>query len=329
MKIMSSRYERRREREPEADERTQRAISPGPPRKRSRTDTELSGSRSVYQRPKSPSSNPHTSIPRGPDATTHYKPPEAPTPSVRPQQDDRSKPSPRLHKTPQNPFPAQTSASPPIDHKDNHTPTPAAPSKISSALATLSSSTVLSSMLLRTDGAENPQRDTNTVSQSPAPTPVPASASGVSAAQFDLAKLHSLSQALQNRGPTSAAPTNDNGNGHPPKQAALTAEPRQTHMIPPERSSPPLVRYLALLVRSATDCPRRRRHLTLIGSMSVLCTMRENFANDVLQRALARVNVLSTLVDIGGRASDHILITPIMGTGRQCTFRGDALGLLC
>jgi len=313
---MSSRYERRREREFEADERTQRSISPGPPRKRPRTDTELSGSRSVYQRPKSPSPNLHTSNPRGPDATTNYKPPEAPTPSVRPQQDDRSKPSPRLHRTPQNSFPAQTSASPPLDHKDNHTPASAPPSKISSALATLSSSTVLSSMLLRTDGAENPQRDTNSISQSPAPAPVPASASGVSAAQFDLAKLHSLSQALQNRGPTPAAPANDSGNAHPPKPAALTTEPRQTHPIPPERSSSSLVRYLVLFVRSTADCPRRKRHLKIIGSMSVLCIMRENFVNDVLQRALARVNDPSTLVDIGGRALDHILITPIMGTGR-------------
>lgn len=243
MKIMSSRYERRRERDSEPDERTQRSISPGPPRKRSRTDAEPSGSRLVYQRPRSPSPQPQPSTPRHPAATTHHKPPETLTPSVRPNQDDRNKLSPRLQKTAQNSFSSQTSTTPPRDHKDssNHTSTSKAPLKISSALATLSSSTALSSMLLRTDGAEIPQRATNPISQSPAPAPVPASSSSASATQFDLAKLHSLSQALQSHGPISANST-DGNSAHISKPAIPATEPRSTHPMTAERSSSLLVR---------------------------------------------------------------------------------------
>ena len=247
MKIMSSRYERRREREPEPDEGIQRSISPGPPRKRSRTDVEPPGSRSVYQRPRSPSPNPHPPTPSYPTAAGR-EPPQTSTPSVKSHQDDRNQLSPRLHKTPQNSFSTQTSTSPPRDHRDssNHTPTSNAPLKISSALATLSSSTALSSILSRTDGAENPQRATNPISQSPAPAPVSASTSGMSATQFDLAKLHSLSQALQNHGPMSGTPTNGNGSAHISKPAVLATEPRPTHPTAAERSSSSLVRCPAL-----------------------------------------------------------------------------------
>lgn len=244
MKIMSSRYERRRERESEPDERTQRSISPGPPRKRSRTDAEQPGTRTVYQRPRSPSPNPHPSTPSYPTAVVHHKPPETPAPTVKSYQDDRNKLSPRLHKTPQNSFSTQTSTSPPRDPKDssNHTPTPNAPLKISSALATLSSSTALSSILSRTDGTENPQRATKSISQSPAPAPVSASTLDMSSTPFDLAKLHSLSQALQNHGTMPTTPTNGNGNAHIPKPAVLAAEPRPTHPTVAERSSSSLVR---------------------------------------------------------------------------------------
>ncbi|KAF9788088.1 hypothetical protein BJ322DRAFT_1046927 [Thelephora terrestris] len=239
VKIMSSRYERRRERDSEPDERTQRSISPGPPRKRSRTDAEQPGSRLVYQRPRSPSPQPQPSTPRYPAATTQHKPSETPTPSVRPHQDDRNKLSPRLQKTAQNSFSSQTSTTPPRDHKNssNHTPAPQAPLKLSSALATLSSSTALSSMLSRTDGAENSQRATNSISQSPTRAPAPKPTLGASATQFDLAKLHSLSQALQNHGSISAPSTDGNGNAHIPKQAVSATEPRSTHPMATERSS--------------------------------------------------------------------------------------------
>jgi hypothetical protein len=241
---MSSRYERRRERESEPDERVQRSVSPGPPRKKSRTDVEPSGSRSVYQRPRSPSPDPHPSTPSYPTTAGHHKPPETPTPTVKSHQDDHNKLSPRLHKTPQNSFSTQTSTSPPRDHKDssNNTSTPNAPLKISSALATLSSSTALSSILSRTDGAENPQRATNSISQSPAPAPVSASTLDMSATQFDLAKLHSLSQALQNHGTLPTTPTNGNGNANIQKPAVLATEPRPTHPTVAERSSSSLVR---------------------------------------------------------------------------------------
>ena len=319
MKIMSSRYERRREREPEPDEKIQRSISPGPPRKRSRTDVETSSSRLVYQRPRSPSPNPHPPTASYPTAAGHRKPPETPTPSVKAHQDDRNKLSPRLHKTPQNSFSTQTSTPPPRDRKDssNQKPTPNAPLKISSALATLSSSTAFSSILSRTDGAENPQRAKNSISQGPASASVSASTLGVSAAQFDLAKLHSLSQALQNHGPMSASPTNGNGNAHIPKPAVLATEPRPTHPTAAERSSSSVVRFMVLCFnRLVVDCLRRRRHLILIGSMSALCTMKENLANDVLQQVLARVNDPYTVVDIGRRVLDHIPIILTMGIGR-------------
>lgn len=329
---MSSRYERRREREPEPDERIQRPISPGPPRKRPRTDTEPSSSRSVYQRPRSPSPNSHPSTPSYPTAAGHHKPPEKPTPSLNSHQDDRNKLSPSLHKTPQTSFSTQTPTTPPRDHQDtsNHTPAPNAPLKISSALATLSSSTALSSILSRTDGAENPRRATNPISRSPAPAPASTSTLGLSATQFDLAKLHSLSQALQNHGSISVTPTNGNGNGHIPKPAVLATEPRPTHPTAAERSSSSLVCHQNLCsMRPVVDCLRWRRRLTLIGSMSVLCTMKGNLTNDVLQQALARVNDPCIAVDTGRRSLDHIPITLTMGTGRYHTFPGGVLGLQC
>lgn len=242
MKIMSARYERRRERDSEPDERIQKSISPGPPRKRSRPDVDPTSSRSVYQRPRSPSPKPHPSTPRYPAAASQ-KPPQIPTPSIRSHQDDRYKSSPRLPKTPQSSFSTQPSTSAPKDPQDspNHTSKPNAPLKISSALATLSSSTALSSILSRTDGAEPPQRTTNTVSQSPAPVPVSASVLGMSAKQFDLAKLQSLSQALQNHGTISAASTNGNSDPHTSKPAGVPTEPRSTHPIAAERSTSSLV----------------------------------------------------------------------------------------
>lgn len=310
---MSSRYERRRERDSEPDERIQRSISPGPPRKRSRTDAEQPSSRSVYQRPRSPSPSPHPSTPSYPAAANHHKPSETPTPNAKSHQDDRNKLSPKLRKTPQNTFATQTTTSPPRDHKDS----PNAPLKISSALATLSSSTALSSILSRTDGAENPQRATNSLSQSPAPASKEAPALGMSATQFDLAKLHSLSQALQNHGPMSATPSNGNSNAHVQKPTVLATEPRATHPTTAERSSSSLVRCLTLCFkRSAIDCLRRRRHLILIGNMSVLCTMKENLANAVLQQALVRVNDHYIVVDIERRALDQTPIILTTGTGR-------------
>ena len=243
MKIMSSRYERRRERDPEPDERTQRSISPGPPRKRPRTDVDPSSSRLAYQRPRSPSPKPHPSSPRYPVAASYHKPSQTPTPTVRSHQDDRHKISPRLPKILQGSFSAQPSTPAPKDLKDgqNHTSKSNAPLKISSALATLSSSTAFSSILSRTDGAEPPQRTTDSISQSPAPAPISASALGVSATQFDLAKLQSLSQALQSHGTISTGPNNGNNNSHVPKPAVVPTEPRSTHPIAAERSSSSLV----------------------------------------------------------------------------------------
>ena len=240
---MSSRYERRRERDPEPDERAQRSNSPGPPRKRPRPDVDSSSSRLVYQRPRSPSPKPHPSSPHYPAAANYHKPPQTPTPAVRSHQDDRHKISPRLSKTPQSSFSAQPSTPAPKDPKDNQNRASKSngPLKISSALATLSSSTALSSILSRTDGAEPPQRTTNSISQSSAPASVSASALGVSSAQFDLAKLQSLSQALQNHGTISTAPTNGNNNSHIPKPAVVPTEPRSTHPIAAERSSSSLV----------------------------------------------------------------------------------------
>lgn len=240
---MSSRYERRRERDSEPDERTQRSISPGPPRKKSRTDVEPSSSRAIYQRPRSPSPNPHPSNPHYPVVTNHHRSPEASTSSVRLHQDDRNNPSPKLHKTPQHSFSTQPSTTPPRDHKDssNNPTTSSAPLKISSALATLSSSTALSSILLRTDGAGDSQRATNSILRSPGLTPVSASTPSVSAAQFDLAKLHSLSQALQNHGPMSVASTNGNNNANIPKPNAVKIEHRKTQPIAAERSNSSLV----------------------------------------------------------------------------------------
>ena len=238
MKIISSRYERRRERDPEPEEWTRRSVSPGPPRKRSRTDVDISGSRSVYQRPRSPSPKPHPLPPRYPAAASHHKPHQTPTPSVGSHQDDRYKPSPILSQAPQNSFSAETPT--PTDRKDspNHTSTSTVPLKISSVLATLSSSTALSSMLSRTDGVEPPPRTTRSISQSSVSA---ASASGMSTAQFDLAKLQSLSQALQNHGPISAASTDGNSNPRTPKPTAVPTEPRSTHPITTERSSSSLV----------------------------------------------------------------------------------------
>ena len=244
MKIMSSRYERRRERDPEPDESAQRSISPGPPRKKPRTDAESSDSRSVYQRPKSPSP-PHarSSAPRHPATAVRHKPPETPTPSVAPHKDENNKLSPRLHKTPQNSFSAQTSTSPPRDHREssNRTPTSNAPLKISSALATLSSSTALSSILSRTDGAENQHRPTSNTSRSSAPASVSAPKPGVPARQFDLAELRVLSKALQNHGPTPSTATNDNGNAHINSPTIIATESRSTHPVVIERSTSSLV----------------------------------------------------------------------------------------
>lgn len=238
MKIMSSRYERRRERDPEPDERTQRPISPGPPRKRSRTDTDPSVSRSVYQRPRSPSPKPYPSAPRYPAAANYHKPPQTATPTVRSHQDDRHETGLRLSNTPQNSFTAQPPTPTPKDPKGSpkHTSKPNAPMKITNALATLSSSTAFSSILSRTDGAEPPQRTSNSISQSPAPAPVSASTSGVSATQFDLAKLRTLSQALHDHGST-----NGNNNSHIPKPAVVPTDPRPTHPIAAERSTSSVV----------------------------------------------------------------------------------------
>ena len=243
VKIISSRYERRRERDPEHEERTWRSVSPGPPRKRSRIDVDISGPRSAYQRPRSPSPKSHPPPPRYPAAASYHQSPQTPTPSVRSHQDDRYKPSPRLPQTPQNSFSAQTSA--PVDPRDspNHTSTSTAPLKISSVLATLSSSTALSSMLSRADGVEPPPRTTRSISQSSVPASSSASVSGMSTAQFDLAKLQSLSQALQNHGTISAASTDGNSNPHIPKPAAVPTEPRSIHQITAERSSSSLVCY--------------------------------------------------------------------------------------
>ena len=243
MKIMSSRYERRRERDSEPDERTQRSISPGPPRKRPRPDVDSSSSRQVYQRPRSPSPKPHPPGPRYPAAASYNKPPQTPTLIPRSHQEDRHKISPRLPKTPQGSFSAQPSAPAPKDPRDsqNHTSKSNAPLKISSALATLSSSTAFSSILSRTDGAEPPQRTTNSAPRSPIQAPVSASGLGMSATQFDLAKLQSLSQALQNHGTISAAPTNGNNNTHVSKPAVAPTEPRSIHPIAAECSSSSLV----------------------------------------------------------------------------------------
>jgi hypothetical protein len=245
VKIMSSRYERRRERESEPDERAQRSISPGPPRKRPRPDVDPSNSRLVYQRPRSPSPKPHPPSPRYPVAASYHKPPQTPTPTVRSHQDDRHKISPRLQKTPQSSFSAQPSTPAPKDPKDsqNRTSKPNAPLKISSALATLSSSTAFSSILSRTDGAEPPQRTANSTSESPAPAPVSASALGTSATQFDLAKLQSLSQALQGHGTIPTAPTDGNNNSHISKPAIAPTERsiQSTHPIAAERSNSSLV----------------------------------------------------------------------------------------
>lgn len=245
---MSSRYERRKERDSEPDERIQRSISPGPPRKRSRTDAEPPSSRLVYQRPRSPSPNQHPSSTSYPTSGGHHKSPKTPTLSVKAQQGDRNKLSPRLHKTPQNTFSSQTSTSPPRDYRDspNHTPKSNAPLKISSALATLSSSTALSSILSRTDGTENPQRAANSISRSPVLASASASTLGTSATQFDLAKLHSLSQALQNHGPIPATPPNRNGNAHVQKPAILATDQRPAHPTAADRSSS--------LVRRSTLC---------------------------------------------------------------------------
>ena len=241
MKIISSRYERRRERDPESEERTRRSVSPGPPRKKSRTTMDPSSSHSTYQRPRSPSPKPHPPLPRYPPAASYHQSPQTPTPNVRSHQDDRYKPSPRLTKTPHGSFSAQNPV--PTDTKDsqNHTSTSTAPLKISSVLATLSSSTALSSMLSRTDGVEPPPRTTRSISQSSIPPSLSASVSGMSTAQFDLAKLQSLSQALQNHGTISAASTDGNSNPHIPKPAAVPTEPRPIHPITIERSSSSLV----------------------------------------------------------------------------------------
>ena len=248
-KIMSSRYERRRERDSEPDERTQRSTSPGPPRKRSRPDVDPPSLRPAYQRPRSPSPKPHPSTPHYPAAANYHEPPQTPPPSVRSHQGDRYKPSPRLSQTSQGSFYAQTPT--PADPKDssNHPSTSAAPLKISSALATLSSSTALSSILSRTDGVEPPPRTTSSIPQSPSPASVSAPALGVSATQFDLAKLQSLSQALQNHGTISGAPTDGNTNPHTQKPAAVPTEPRPTHPMIIERSNSLLVRC-----KSSTSC---------------------------------------------------------------------------
>lgn len=323
MKIMSSRYERRRERDPEPDERIQRSISPGPPRKRSRPDVDPANPRPTYQRPRSPSPKSHPSTPRYPASANYQKPPQMPTPNNRSHQDDRHKSSPRLLKTPQSSFSTQPPTPAPTDPKDssNHTSKSNAPLKLSNAFATLSSSSALSSILSRPDGAEPSQRTTNSISQSPGPAPVSASALGMSASQFDLAKLQSLSQALQNHGTMSTASTNGNSNPHP-KPAVASTEPRSTYPIVAERSTSSLVRCPTLrFTRPAVDCVRRRKRLNLIGSISVrMCKMKEDLASDGLQRVLGRVNDRYIMVVIGERALDHIRITLAPGTGRQCSF---------
>jgi len=320
VKIMSPRYERRRERDSEPDERAQRPTSPGPPRKRSRTDVDPQGSRLVYQRPRSPSPQPHPPTQRYPAAAGYHKPPQTPTPTVRPHQDDRYNASPRLSKAPQKSFSTQPATSAPTDSKDgsNHTSTSNAPLKISSALATLSSSTAFSSMLSRTDGPEPPQRTTNSISQSPTPAPVPAPVFGMSATQFNLARLQSLSQALQGHGTMSAASTNGNSNPKNPRPVAVPTEPRSIHPIVTERSSSSLVCCsIFCFVRPAVDHLRRRRLLNLIGSMFIrMCKMKEDLANEEGQRALARVNDSYIVVAIGRRALDHIQIAFAPGTGR-------------
>ena len=241
MKIISSRYERRRERDPESEERTRRSVSPGPPRKRSRTDVDPPSSHSAYQRPRSPSPRPHLPPPRYPAAASHHQPPQTPTPSARSRQDDRYKPTPRLSQTPQSSFSAQTLARTDTNDSQNHTSTSTAPLKISSVLATLSSSTALSSMLSRTDGVEPPPRTARSISQSSVPPSSSALVSGMSTAQFDLAKLQSLSQALQNHGTISTASTDGNSNPNITKPAAAPTEPRSIHPIITERSSSSLV----------------------------------------------------------------------------------------
>ena len=330
MKIISSRYERRREREPEPEERTRRSVSPGPPRKRSRTDVDIPGSRSTYQRPRSPSPKPHPPPPRYPAATSYHRPPQTPTPSVRSHQDDRYKPSPRLPQTPQNSFSAQTPSPIVPKHSPNHASTSTAPLKISSVLATLSSSTALSSMLSRADGGEPPPRTTRSISQSSVPGSSSASVSGMSTAQFDLAKLHSLSQALQNHGTISAASTDGSSSLQIPKSAAVPTEPRSTHPITVERSSSSLVCCPILrLMRLAVDCLRRRRFLNLTGNIPVRrYQMKQGFTNDGVQRAPARVKGRNIAVAIGKRTLDHSRIVPTLGTGRRHAFLVNAPGPL-
>ena len=240
---MSSRYERRRERDSEPDERTQRSISPGPPRKRSRPDVDPSNLRPVYRRPRSPSPMPHPSAQRYPAAANYREPPQTPTSSVRSHQGDHYKPSPRLPQTPRSSFSARPSTPPPIDHNDssNQTSASTAPLKISSALAALSSSTAFSSMLSRTDGVEPPLRTPSSPSQSPVRGSVSASVLGVSTSQFDLAKLQSLSQALQNHGTISATSTDGNSNTRISRHAVVPTEPRSTHPIAARHSSSSLV----------------------------------------------------------------------------------------
>ena len=236
---MSSRYEKRRERDPEPDEWIQRPISPGPPRKKSRPDVDPPGSRPAYQRPRSPSPKQNSSTPRYPAVANHHKPPQTPPTNVRSHQDDHHKPSPRLSQASQSSFSPQTPAPADPAESSNHPSTSGAPLKISSALATLSSSTALSSILSRTDGSEPPPRTTSSISQSPSPASM--SVLGVSAAQFDLAGLQSLSQALQNHGSISAASTDGNSNPHIQRPAVVPTEPRSTHPIAAGRSNSSLV----------------------------------------------------------------------------------------
>ena len=317
MKIISSRYERRRERDPESEERTRRSVSPGPPRKKSRTDVDPSSSHSAYQRPRSPSPRPHLPPPRYP-AASYHQPPQTPTPSARSHQDDRHKPSPRLSRTSQSSFSAPPPAHTDTKDSQNHTSTSTAPLKISSFLATLSSSTALSSMLSRTDGVEHPPRTKRSTSQSSVPPS--ASVLGMSAAQFDLAKLQSLSQALQNHGTVSTASTDGNSNHHIPKPTVVPNEPRSTHPIAAERSSSSLVCCLILrFMWLAVDCLRWRRFLNLTGSIPArMCKMKEDLTNDGVQRAPARVKGCNMAVAIGKTTLDPLRIALILGTeGRR------------
>ena len=145
--------------------------------------------------------------------------------------------------TPQGSFSAQHSAHMPSNLKDSPDCSSKlnAPLKISNAFATLSSSTPLSSILSCMDGAEPPQQTPNSISQSPVQAPTQVSGTGMSTAQFDLAKLQSSPQALQGHRRISVALTNGNDDFHNFNPVVVHVEHWLTHSKAAECSSSSLV----------------------------------------------------------------------------------------